>query len=410
MTTRTSRTTSRTVRSTLRGILTATPSAVLTAALAGAVLLAPATPPVAAAGPGSPVPETATVPADQLGPDWVLGVVTRGNFDRLHATGLGRSLELVAPDGTRRPVWSTDVKENSQGWFDGDFTLADWSPATHTALLRVYGPNGGSRAVSYDVTTGEQHVVRLPQEVASMGLLADGTGIVTMGYPTRPKRGGRLGTLAWDGTAAPLPGRGDLPSLTSPDGLTLVTSESTRHRWWVVDLAGRTARSVDTVEGCVPRRWYDATSVVATCLGPRGSRLFRIDLDGVRTPVAVRHRTTKRWFRGPVWDDTDARTAQGRTWYESNGPCGGSFITRQTAAGKVRLVPVPGADAGITLVGARGDDLVVAHTETCDTRPPRGVLSLFDPVTRTERVLLRLGRRETWRHVQSAAEARSWGW
>jgi hypothetical protein len=399
MTTRTHRT-GRTVRSILA-----------TAALVGASLLAAgAAPAVGSAGPGSPVPETATVPADRLGPDWVLGVVTRGDFQRLHPEGLGRSLELVAPDGTRHPVWSTDVRENSQGWFDGDFTLVDWSPVTHTALLRVYGPNGGSRAVSYDVTTGEEHVVRLPQDVASVGLAPDGTGVVTVGYPTRPRRGGRLGVLGWDGATTTLPGRADQPSLTSPDGTTLVTSESTRHRWWVVDLVARTASRVETVEGCLPRRWYDATSVVATCLGPRGSRLFRIDLDGSRTPLAVRHRTNRRGFHGPVWDDSDVRTVQGRTWYESNGPCGGSFLSRQTAAGKVRLVEVPGVDAGISLVGARGDDLVVAHTETCDTRPPRGVLSLVDPVTRTERVLLRLGRRETWRHVQDAAEVRAWGW
>jgi hypothetical protein len=189
-----------------------------------------------------------------------------------------------------------------------------------------------------------------------------------------------------------------------------VTSESTRHRWWVVDLTTRSATHVDTVEGCVPRRWYDATAVVATCLGPRGSRLFRIGLDGSRSPLAVRHHTTRRHWRGPVWDDTDLRSVQGRTYYESNGPCGGSFLTRQTAKGTVRLVEVPGADAGISLVGARGKDLVVAHTETCNVRPPRGVLSLFDPVSGSERVLLRLGRRETWRHVQAAAEVRAWGW
>lgn len=383
----------------------------LTTLLVAAVLLASTTSPATAREADrrldTPQPTTATVAADQLGPDWNLAVVTRGNFERLRARGLGRSLELIAPDGTRHPVYSVDIAEDDRGWFAGDFTLADWRPESHTALLRL-ARRQGDRAVAYDVTTGTQRTVTLPQRAATVGLMPDGSGALITTFPSE-RRAGRVAVLTWDGVKTFLPARSDSLSLTSTDGRTLVTSESDKHRMWVVDLTTRTSRRIDTRQGCTPRRWWDATSVVATCINRWGSRLMRIGLDGPREPLAIRHRTTGN-YHGQVWDDTDVRTVQGRDWFQSNGPCGGNFLTRQTSAGKVRLVDVPGAVAAVSLVGTRGDDLVIAHTQTCESRGPRGVLSLFDPVTREESVLLRLGRRERWREVRPAAEVAAWGW
>ena len=58
-------------------------------------------------------------------------------------------------------------------------------------------------------------------------------------------------------------------------------------------------------------------------------------------------------FRGPSWDDTEVRVVGERTDYEGNGPCGGSFLTRERADGAVRMVRVPGSTGGVTLLDAR---------------------------------------------------------
>lgn len=384
-----------------------TTALVATAVLVAATATAPPAPAQEGRTAATARPVTGTVAAARLGPGWTLAVVNRGNFERLHAKGLGRSLELIDPDGVRHPLWSEDVVEDRRGWFAGDFLLADWRPESHTALLRFPRPRGGDRVVAYDVVTGERRSVRLPQRASAVGLHPDGTGVIMAMFPG-PRRAGRVATLTWGGAREGLPARSDLPAITSQDGRTLVTVESAKHRMWVVDLVTRTSRRVDLGQGCVPRRWWDDTTLVATCLNDRGSRLMRVGLDGTRSPLGIRH-VTRGDHHGQVWDDSDVRTVRGRDWFQSNGPCGGSFLTRQTPAGKVRLVEVPGAE-GVSLVGTRGDDLVIAHTSTCESAGPRGVLSLFDPVTGEESRLLRLDRREHWHEARAAGEVTSWGW
>ncbi|MCA1482092.1 hypothetical protein, partial [Bradyrhizobium sp. NBAIM08] len=102
---------------------------------------------------------------------------------------------------------------------------------------------------------------------------------------------------------------------------------------------------------------------------------------------------------------------QGRAWYESLDGCGGAFLSHQTASGKVRLVRVPGSTGSLTLVGVRGQDLVLAHQkDDCESARTRATLTLFDPVGKEESVLTRLAKDEAWREVLSATEVRSWIW
>ena len=150
--------------------------------------------------------------------------------------------------------------------------------------------------------------------------------------------------------------------------------------------------------------------MVATCTGRRlGSQLRLVDLDGSSSPLGIRH-TARTWRRGaPIMSDDDVRSVRGRSWYESYGGCGGGVLTRQTRSGVARVVRVPGRDGALALLGTRGDDLVLAIQRTeCGSWPDRAVLSRFDPVMRTETVLTRLGRTESWREIISATEVRSW--
>lgn len=354
-----------------------------------------------------PVPATATVTADQLGADSTIAVVTHGRFEERDATGLARSLEVITADGVRHSVYSVQVEESRLGWYLGDFLISDWRPELHTALLRVSLGGDGDKLVSYDVTTGEMHEVPAPRRGSTFALAPDGSGVLMTTYGTQ-RRSGRVATLTWGGVRTALPARADEHGITSVDGRTLVTSDRSR-RWWVTDLVTRTSTVIDTPGWCTPHRWADADSVVATCGTSRGSQLRQVDLDGTSSRLGVRH-TEKTRADGPdVFNDDDVRVVQGRSWFESYGGCGGAFLTRQTAAVKVRMVRVPGLRGSLTLVGTRGDDLVITHEKPeCNGTRERAALTLFDPVTKAETVLTRLGRDEAWRTVLAASEVRAW--
>ncbi len=353
-----------------------------------------------------PVPTTATVTAAQLGPDSVVAVVTHGRFEKLDADGLARSLEVITPDGVRHPVYSVAVEESRRGWYRGDFTLSDWRPELHTALLRVSLGADGDKLVAYDVTTGAMREVATPRRASTVALAPDGSGVLLTTY-SAGRNGGRVGHLGWDGTRTWFPASGDGSAITSADGHTLVTTEG--QTWWVTDLAARTSVQVATRGYCTPHRWADADSVVASCGNRRGSQLRLIDLDGTSVPLGVRHTMRPARTGPPVMDDADVRTVQGRDYYESYGGCGGAILTRQTPAGDVRRVRVPGDEGVLSLIGTRGDRLLIAHIDDdCGSPGARSVLSLFDPVTRAETHLTDLKRSESWREVLAATEVRAW--
>jgi hypothetical protein len=360
--------------------------------------------------PTLPVPTTATVTNAQLGRDSVLAVVTHGRIEKLGADGLARSLEVITPDGARHPVYSVPLEESPPDWFRGDFSLADWRPELHTALLKVsLGPDG-DLLVSYDVTTGVLREVPAPRRASTVALRPDGAGVLFTTYAAPQGGGRRVGMLGWDGVRTWLPARGDGSAITSVDGSTLVTTDRTS--WWVTDLASRTSERVDTRGYCTPHRWADADSVVATCSsGRKGSQLRRVDLDGTSAPLGIRHPMQPPRGGPPILSDDDVRTVQGRDYYESYGGCGGAVLTRQSAAGDVRIVRVPGDTGVLSLIGTRGDDLLLAHfADDCANRGARSVLGLFDPVAKDETRLTVLPRSESWREVLLASEVRSWVW
>ena len=112
-----------------------------------------------------------------------------------------------------------------------------------------------------------------------------------------------------------------------------------------------------------------------------------------------------------ILSDGDVRTVQGRDYYQSYGGCGGAVLTRQTRAGAVRLVRSVGDRGVISLVGTRGDRLLISHVDDeCASPRARSVLSLFDPVTKDRTHLTVLRRSESWREVIAATEVRSWIW
>ena len=355
-----------------------------------------------------PVPTTTTVTADQLGADSVVAVVSRSRSRAVDAPVVTQSLEVITPDGVRHAVYSVAIETSRRGYRKGWFALNDWRPDLHTALLRVVLGREGEKLVSYDLTTGALREMPAPPRAATVALVPDGSGVLFTTYPSS-QAPGRVGILAWDGTKTWLPAKADGAAITSADGRTLVTVA--RDQWWVTDLTARTSTSFATRGYCAPRRWADADSIVAACSRGRGSQLRLVDLDGTVTSLGVRHTLRPAPGGPPVLGDDDVRTVQGRDYYESYGGCGGAFLTRQTAAGAVKLVRVPGDQGALSLIGTRGDDLVLTHVDDdCGNPGPHSVLSLFDPVSKDETHLTVLRRTESWDTVIAAAEVRAWIW
>ncbi len=229
-----------------------------------------------------PVPTTATVTAAQLGPDSVLAVVSHGHFEKLRAEGLERSLEVITPDGVRHPVYTVAVEESRRGWYHGDFTLADWRPELHTALLRV--SLGAQRRHAGRVRRRDRRHARGAGPASGRARRAR-PGRRRCPPDDLPRRGAGPAASSGrpTGTARRpwLTGRSDGAAITSPDGTQLVTTRA-RPSAGGSSTSWRAPAPPSTPPAtAAPHRWFDDDSVVATCsTGRVGSQLRRVALDG----------------------------------------------------------------------------------------------------------------------------------
>ncbi len=343
----------------------------------------------------------AELPWDEVGAGWTLASVSHGRLTRDgYVAARRRTLELLSPEGTRYELFRSRIERQPKGWQSGDFYLTDVDPARRTALLLATVGAHRQGVTEIDLVTGATRDRRLPFNAGGVGLRPDGTGILVQTVQ------GNVLSLGWTGGRTVL-ARGVVGGvIATEDGSALVGS--TRNALEVIPLDGSASSTVDAPGDCRPLRWYDDGALIASCSSRRGTRLTALGMDGSVTPVAGLRRTNSRHFRGPSWDDTEVRVVGGRTYYEGNGPCGGSFITTERADGSVRVVRVPGSTGGVTVLDAAGDRLRIAHTATCESGQPRSVLSLFDPVTKDEDALVVLGRRQAWAQVRTWDELRPW--
>jgi hypothetical protein len=346
--------------------------------------------------------ERASIPWDQVGEGWVLASIQRGPYKNGDLQVRARSLELISPEGTRYSLYATTKLPDKNYVDPSNFSLIDWDPVARTALLRRWVSIGRSQAIRLDLESGSSQTLALPKQEMRSGLRPDGAGVLSQTF------GGKVLSITWDGVRSDVGQADQGGAITTPDGLAVLVADP--GHLTVMPLDGSAAHTIATPGECNPRRWYGDTRLLASCLSRKGTQLVTIGLDGTVTPMAGLRRTTSRDFHGPSWDDTDVRILGGRSYYEGNGPCGGSFIARENADGEEKMVRVPGSIGGVSLVDARDDRLVIAHTATCDSGPPRAVLALFDPVSKDEDVLVTLEPRERWAHVLAWDEPRPWGY
>lgn len=346
--------------------------------------------------------QRASVPWDEVGDGWVLATIERGPYRNGDLHIRARSLELISPQGARYSLYATRKQPLKNDVDPSNFTLIGWDPEARTALLKRYVSISRSQAIRVNLASGSSQSLALPTREIATGLRPDGTGVLSQTF------GGQVLSITWDGERSTVGQAGQGGAIATPDGSAVVVGD--RDHLSVISLDGAARREIATLGECRPLRWYDDDELLASCSSRQGTQLHTIGLDGTLTARGGLRRTTSPGFRGPSWDDTDVRIVGGRSYYEGNGPCGGSFLTRENARGEQKLVRVPGSRGGISLVDARDARLVIAHTATCDAGPPRAVLSTFDPVSKDEDVLLTLAPREHWGHVLAWDEPRPWGY
>ena len=345
------------------------------------------------------------MPWDEVGDGWVLTTIIRG-AGTARARARARSLELISPEGTRYSLYATSKQPLKNNVDPSNFTLIDWDPDTRVALLKRYVSLHRSQAIRVDLQSRlPARPWRCPSGRRPTGLRPDGSGRADPEHRRQDPLdhlGRRRATLLGQASPAAAP-------ITTPDGTAVVIAGA--DHLTVMPLDGSATSDIATPGECRPLRWYDDTQLLASCYTRKGSQLVTVGLDGTVTPRAslraTRQPATSADRAGTT--PTCASSAAAPTT-RATAPAAAPSSPGRTPRATPKLVRVPGSTGGISLVDARDDRLVIAHTATCDAGAPRAVLSLFDPVSKDEDVLLTLGRREHWGHVLAWDEPRPWGY
>lgn len=328
----------------------------------------------------------AAAPSPQAGPGWRLTTIQTGVEHREFLEVKRNTLVLLDPAGRRYPLLSRRVTPGSNGLIE----VADWSADGRTALLRSYR-HDLPIAVSFDLGTGHQTVLDLPTRTGYIHLLPDGSGVLVEVQAGLNGGGPRLLRITWDGHRTVV--LDDVATvLLSPDHQTMVVARIgiEEDTWLVVSTTtGVVVQTVETDRTCFPVRWWDASTVLATCYVQHFHLALRlVPLDG-RPDTEL---STYHGARALDTADLDGRRVRGRLYLQASGACNYYYLARQRSNGSAQRVRVPGAFGNVLLIGAAGRRLVLSLTTTCGSRVGRAALVRFDPFAGTVRVLTRLRR------------------
>jgi hypothetical protein len=171
-------------------------------------------------------------------------------------------------------------------------------------------------------------------------------------------------------------------AIDSPDGTSVIVGTSSGIEQ--VSNAGGVIKRLHTpvaVFGCGPDRWWNATTVLATCgekHGPPIPRLWLFPINGGRVTAL----TAQRNGHGLDQGDVDAWKLTTGVYLQALGPCGVEFIATQSRNGSVHQVPIPGVHfPSDRIVTGHGSSLLVQADNGCS-----GGASLLWFNTRTKKV------------------------
>jgi len=130
---------------------------------------------------------------------------------------------------------------------------------------------------------------------------------------------------------------------------------------------------------CSPDRWWNATTVLATCGARHGSgapRLWLFPVSGGR----VRALTSQRNGSGEDQGDVNAWQLTSGVYLQALGACGVVFIAKQGSNGQAHRVLVPGVSyASDLIITGHGSSLLVDANNGC---PEGATLVWFNPGTK----------------------------
>lgn len=316
----------------------------------------PAQPAQAAAQQQNPV----TRALSQAGPGWALAGFASGN-----STSAGPvTLDLIDPAGHTYPVytWAPTTEP---------LTLLAWSGDRSRVLLGQYyrSPVTFSQLT---LATGQVTTFSLPSGATVLGYTRpDGENILVAGNG---------GIARYDLTGVlqqRLVSGGQYTSaISSPDGLTEIVNGSGGLD--LVSNSGGTIRQLPVagVSGCAPVRWWNSTTVLATCFPDRYAQpqLWLVPLTSAGSSAL----TPVRDGSGPDLGDIDAWQLPAGLYLEALGGCSTVFIGQQSASGTVTQVDVPGSDGNTPVAATSGSRMLVLERSGCG---PGASLIWLDPAT-----------------------------
>lgn len=313
------------------------------------------------------------VPWHRVGRDWHLVMTVSGPRRPDGVVPRQARIQLLGPAGRR-----TDVVVMDRGvlagampgrWSSWVPTVEDVSPVDHTVLLRFTADRHATTAVALDLRTGRQRRAPVPPTAGRLVLLEEGFAYLG--------GGGRLVSVDWDGTTAPVGGT-DGTVLPLPGRVAVVTGHPLRVLG--VDGTRRRLAGPPGVGGCGPRRWWGSGSLVVTC---SDHSLWQVPVHG-GPPVAV---TQEPDPHGAVMDfgAEDAVRVGGEIFVQKSAGCGAGWLARADPDGTTTNID---GTRSQRLVGVLRDRLLVQRFAPCGRATG---LVLLDPATLVASPLLDLG-------------------
>jgi hypothetical protein len=342
-------------RSVLKGLAVAVGVLTVAGGGAGAALAAPSVHPVRAAS---------LVPLNKVGPGWSIAEYAGATLHTKATT----TLYAVSPTGHKYAFFSWA----RIGDGPSDFFVVDWSGDGQRVLVS----NSFNRLEQISLATGKViSSFKLPADVSVFGYTRpDGDNILTSGP-------GGIGVRRYDlsGTLQKVLSTTGFNAIESPDGTSVIVQAG-----YGINQVSNTGGVIKrlhapvAVSGCMPTRWWNATTVLATCNAKHGageSRLWLFPINGsrVRALTAQRNGTTEDEGDIDAWQLTNG------VYLQALGPCGVEFIATQWHNGSAHAVPVPGVPyPSFHIVTGQGSTLLVQADNGCSAG---ATLVLFNPHT-----------------------------
>jgi TolB protein len=304
------------------------------------------------------------VPFSQIGPGWSVAEYSAASSQAAPHRFKGRTtLYVVSPGGRKFAFYSWPA--NNDG--PDSYYVVDWSRDRRRVLVQ----NFFNRFEQISVVTGKViSKFRLTGDTAAIGYTgsADQSILASANYSQNSnsiRTYGLNGKLTKVLTTSGPP----LGAIGSPDGETAIVSAD----GGVVQVTntGRVVKRLRPpvkVSACAPRRWWNATMVLASCNSRRGPGLPRLWLLPINGHKAT-ELTAERGDRGPDLGDIGAWKLSSGVYLQALAlsQCTDEYIAKQSRNGSVQRVAIPGVRAtNDRIITGRGSRLLVrAENGTC---------------------------------------------